>query len=124
VYEVPEVLFIDTLWGSLILEPDVREAFALMLPQPTRKRDSFLRDPECWDGDACVRVKWFGHGSIETFQSLITVLQATTGAADLVVRWSDGFLFGLRVVDGIVTRHAVGRSLLAHEPHDPDPEEE
>lgn len=114
----PEILFIDIICGSLSLEAEVREALALMMPQPTYRHSSFLRDSSCWNGDQCERIIWKGHGSGATFQSLMTVLQAMSGAADLSVRWNDGRLVGLRVVGGYVTRHAVGKMLLSMEPQE------
>lgn len=107
------IMFIDILTGSLWLDPTIRAAFAISMAQP---EESVLQRDDCWDGRRLIELKWHGRDSGRTYGELLTVLASTGGAADLAIRWSDGKLTGLRVVNGVVKKYNVEKILLYEAP--------
>lgn len=62
-------------------------------------------------------ISWHGEGSGSLYDDLLRVLALFEGSADLVLTWESGDSFsGLRVKDGVVTRHKVLMVLGEEEP--------
>lgn len=85
--------------------------------------------PEAWEGDygtmPCeapgllrfTTIPWHGEGSGRSLDSLIALLGQTYGSADLLLCWEGGDSYGgLRVINGIVTRHKIVMLLGDGEP--------
>jgi hypothetical protein len=59
-----------------------------------------------------VKPWWYGQGSGRAFDMFVKSLTYTRGSADILVTWEGGDSFsGLRVRDGVVTRHEIVHAL-------------
>lgn len=124
---------VDTISGQLFLTPAAALALKIKIGESELPESNILDDSGfLGEGDegepqldddyygedkentpVAVKVSWSGTYSGRSYEHLVEkVLPATTGSADLIFYWEGGDSFsGLRVVEGVVTKHEVVMTL-------------
>lgn len=80
--------------------------------------DIFHMEPEKVDSTKSYELdpRWRGTWSGNSYADLMeTILPVTLGSADIVYAWEGGYFTGVRVRDGVVTRHDVVFTLGEHQ---------